>query len=186
MGFLQRLQDMLGMNDELNLYDDDGSSDDGPGGAASPSDGRQDDSRRVPDNVIEMPGRNAGVSELIVMEPRSFEEIPEAIVALRDRKTVILNLSYMDADQAQRSVDYVAGGVFAIDGHQERIGRSVFLFTPSTVQISTYTPAPVPVPYNPATPRPTFSPPSREQAMLEQLEARARHSREDLPQSEAF
>ncbi|MGF1497673.1 MAG: cell division protein SepF [Elainellaceae cyanobacterium] len=186
MGFLQRLQDMLGMNDELNPYDDDDSGySEAADGADSPADGGGNNRRGTPDNVIEMPGRTAP-SELIVMEPRSFEEVPEAIVALRDRKTVILNLTYMEADQAQRSVDYVAGGVFAIDGHQERIGRSVFLFTPSTVQISTYSAAPVPVPYNPATPRPSFSPPSREQVMLEQLEGKARQSREDMPQSEVF
>ena len=43
----------------------------------------------------------------------------------------------MDPDQAQRAVDFVAGGTFAIDGHQERIGESIFLFTPSCVQVST-------------------------------------------------
>ncbi|MGF1537366.1 MAG: cell division protein SepF [Elainellaceae cyanobacterium] len=89
-------------------------------------------------NVVEMPGLAAGQSELVVMEPRSFEEVPDAILALRDRKAVILNLNQMDADEAQRSVDYVAGGVFAMDGHQERVNQNVFLFTPASVQISNY------------------------------------------------
>ena len=43
----------------------------------------------------------------------------------------------MDPDQAQRAVDFVAGGTYAIDGHQERIGESIFLFTPSCVQVKT-------------------------------------------------
>jgi len=50
---------------------------------------------------------------------------------------VIMNLSLMDPAEAQRSVDFVAGGTYAIDGHQERIGENIFLFTPSTVTIST-------------------------------------------------
>jgi cell division inhibitor SepF len=87
-------------------------------------------------NVIGMPGVN-GVSEVVVMEPRSFEEMPQAIQALRERKSVVLNLTIMDPDQAQRAVDFVAGGTYAIDGHQERIGESIFLFTPSCVQVST-------------------------------------------------
>ena len=87
-------------------------------------------------NVIGMPGMN-GVSEVMVMEPRSFEEMPQAIQALRERKSVVLNLTIMDPDQAQRAVDFVAGGTYAIDGHQERIGESIFLFTPSCVQVST-------------------------------------------------
>ncbi|EKQ68080.1 hypothetical protein OsccyDRAFT_2592 [Leptolyngbyaceae cyanobacterium JSC-12] len=88
-------------------------------------------------NVIGMPGAVNGISEVVVMEPRSFEEMPQVIQALRERKSVVLNLTIMDPDQAQRAVDFVAGGTYAIDGHQERIGESIFLFTPSCVQVST-------------------------------------------------
>lgn len=88
-------------------------------------------------NVIGMPGAVNGMSEVVVMEPRSFEEMPQAIRALRERKSVVLNLTIMDPDQAQRAVDFVAGGTYAIDGHQERIGESIFLFTPNCVQVST-------------------------------------------------
>jgi cell division inhibitor SepF len=90
-------------------------------------------------NVIGMPGAMNGASEVVVMEPRSFEEMPQAIQALRERKSVVLNLTIMDPDQAQRAVDFVAGGTYAIDGHQERIGESIFLFTPNCVQVSTPT-----------------------------------------------
>jgi cell division inhibitor SepF len=88
-------------------------------------------------NVIGMPGAVNGLSEVVVIEPRSFEEMPQVIQALRERKSVVLNLTIMDPDQAQRAVDFVAGGTYAIDGHQERIGESIFLFTPSCVQVST-------------------------------------------------
>lgn len=90
-------------------------------------------------NVIGMPGAVNGLSEVVVIEPRSFEEMPQVIQALRERKSVVLNLTIMDPDQAQRAVDFVAGGTYAIDGHQERIGESIFLFTPSCVQVSTQT-----------------------------------------------
>jgi len=87
-------------------------------------------------NVIGLPGV-ANTSEVIVMEPRTFEEMPQAIQALRERKSVVLNLTIMDPDQAQRAVDFIAGGTYALDGHQERIGESIFLFTPNCVQVST-------------------------------------------------
>ena len=88
-------------------------------------------------NVIGMPGLSSSVAEVMLMEPRSFDEMPKAIQALRERKTVILNLTMMESDQAQRAVDFVAGGTFAIDGHQERVGESIFLFAPSCVTVST-------------------------------------------------
>ncbi len=88
-------------------------------------------------NVIGMPGLASSAAEVTLMEPRSFDEMPRAIQALRERKTVILNLTMMEPDQAQRAVDFVAGGTFAIDGHQERVGESIFLFAPSCVTVTT-------------------------------------------------
>ncbi|WP_009632573.1 cell division protein SepF [Synechocystis sp. PCC 7509] len=88
-------------------------------------------------NVIGMPGTNNSTYEVVVMEPRTFEEMPQAIQALLDRKSVVLNLTMLDPDQAQRAVDFVAGGTYAINGHQERVGESIFLFTPICVQVTT-------------------------------------------------
>ncbi len=88
-------------------------------------------------NVIGLPGVNPPTSEVVVLEPRSFDEMAQVIQYLRERKTVIMNLTLMDPAEAQRSVDFVAGGTYAIDGHQERIGENIFLFTPSTVTVST-------------------------------------------------
>lgn len=90
-------------------------------------------------NVIGMPSN--GNAEVLVIEPRSFEEAPQIVEHLRSRKSVILNLTLMDSDQAQRSVDFVAGATYAIDGHQERVGEGIFLFTPSTVTISSEMPS---------------------------------------------
>ncbi len=86
--------------------------------------------------VVGMPGISDLSSEVRLLEPRSFDEMPQAIQALRERKTVILNLTMMDPDQAQRAVDFVAGGTYAIDGHQERVGESIFLFAPSCVNVT--------------------------------------------------
>lgn len=110
-------------------------------------------------NVIGMPGAANGLSQVMVMEPRTFEEMPQAIQALRERKSVVLNLTMMDPDQAQRAVDFVAGGTYALDGHQERIGDSIFLFAPSCVQVtsqsSVLNEAPMP---QPRVVRPTAAP----------------------------
>jgi len=90
--------------------------------------------------VVGMPGISNSSSEVSLMEPRSFDEMPQAIQALRERKTVILNLTMMDPDQAQRAVDFIAGGTYAIDGHQERVGESIFLFAPSCVNVTSSSP----------------------------------------------
>lgn len=91
----------------------------------------------LPSNVIGMPGVNNIVNEVVVIEPHSFDEIPQVIQTLKEQRSVILNLNVMEAEEAQRAVDFVAGGTYAIDGHQERIGESIFLFTPRNVKVST-------------------------------------------------
>ena len=105
-------------------------------GLASRSSSNPFDRRGGSSNVIGMPGIANATAEVSLMEPRSFDEMPKAIQALRERKTVILNLTMMEPDQAQRAVDFVAGGTFAIDGHQERVGESIFLFAPSCVTVT--------------------------------------------------
>ncbi len=93
-------------------------------------------SNNFPDNVIGMPGPNNMINEVVVIEPHSFEEIPQVIQTLKEQRSVVLNLNVMEPDEAQRAVDFVAGGTYAIDGHQERIGESIFLFTPRNVKVS--------------------------------------------------
>ena len=88
------------------------------------------------DNVIGMPGISSEVSEVVFMQPRKFDEMPQVIQALRERRTIILNLTQMDPEEAQRAVDFVSGGNFATDGSQERLGEGIFLFAPSCVKVT--------------------------------------------------
>lgn len=74
-----------------------------------------------------------------LVEPNNFDEMPRAIQSIRDGSAVILNLTMMEPDQAQRAVDFAAGATFYGDGHQERVGESIFLFCPSSFEVRTST-----------------------------------------------
>ncbi|MEN9250979.1 MAG: cell division protein SepF [Thermostichales cyanobacterium HHBFW_bins_127] len=104
-------------------------------------------------NVIGLPTATQPMSEIAVLEPRSFDEMLQVVRYLRERKSVILNLSLMDAAEAQRSVDFVAGATVISDGDQQRIGEGIFLFTPSCVTVTTGMTATTPE-VNPVTPFP--------------------------------
>ena len=86
--------------------------------------------------VVGMPGLSHNNAEVMVIKPESFSEMPKVIDALRERKSVVLNLGMMNPQEAQRAVDFVAGGTYAMDGHNERVGDSIFLFAPSCVTVS--------------------------------------------------
>lgn len=74
--------------------------------------------------------------EVVVMTPARFEDATAAVVAVQQLKTVVLHLGAMEAEEAQRTIDFVSGGVYAMDGQSERLGDTVFLFAPSLVTIS--------------------------------------------------
>ena len=153
MNVLNKFKDFMGLNDEE--YSDYDETDDAYRGEyqipeapiPQPAEEERRSTRRTVvenarsttkiSNVVGMPGIMNGVSEMVLIEPRSFEEMPQVIDALRHRKSVILNMTLIRQDEAQRAVDFVSGGTYAIDGHYERIGDNIFLFTPSCVQVST-------------------------------------------------
>lgn len=175
MSFFQRVQNVFGLGDQYDEADYEdaayATSDDEygqPGGYPGGGYGERAvhshsaSSGTGSNKVVGMARLPGSQPEVVLMEPRSFEEIPQAVRALCDRKSVILNLGLMDPDQAQRAADYVAGGAYALDGHQERLDDHIFLFTPSYVQISNYSPveyaSPVPAHLTYTPPPPPVSP----------------------------
>ncbi len=87
-------------------------------------------------NVRPLHGNTASFSQVIVIEPRSFEDALDVVSHLKARKAAILNLHLLDTNQSQRVVDFLSGATHAIEGHQQRIGEGVFIFTPNNVSIA--------------------------------------------------
>lgn len=73
--------------------------------------------------------------EVTVITPTRFEDAMQAVMAVQQQKTVVLHLGAMSPEEAQRTIDFVSGGVYAMDGQSERLGDTVFLFAPTLVAI---------------------------------------------------
>ena len=87
-------------------------------------------------NLRVLPQPKSGAHEVIVIEPKAYNESISIVEALKERKTVILNLQLLDREQSQRIVDFLCGCTHALDGSQRKIGDNVFIFTPSNINIS--------------------------------------------------
>ncbi len=74
--------------------------------------------------------------EVLVCEPASYEDAMSIVKHLKDRKTVVLKLDMLDRDNALRIVDFLCGATHALSGSQQKIGDSVFIFTPVNVALS--------------------------------------------------
>lgn len=86
-------------------------------------------------NVYTHPSARA--NELIITEPRSFsEDSMQLIKNLQEGRTIVLNLHLLDKEQAQRMVDFVSGATQALNGHQQKIADTVFIFAPTNISIT--------------------------------------------------
>ena len=74
--------------------------------------------------------------EIVVVKPKSYDECPKLIDALKEHKPVIVNLESIDDDSARRAYDFLSGGVYALNGKVQTIAQKTYLFFPENVCIS--------------------------------------------------
>ena len=75
--------------------------------------------------------------KMVISQPTTFEQSEEICSLLKEKKSVIVNLEYVNKDVARRIVDFISGGVYALDGHIQKISNSIFLIAPTYYEIST-------------------------------------------------
>lgn len=84
--------------------------------------------------VVNMPQTQV---RMVISQPTSFEQAEEICNYLKNRKSVIVNLEYVNKDIARRIVDVMSGAVQALDGHIQKVSNSIFLIAPTYYEIST-------------------------------------------------
>lgn len=75
--------------------------------------------------------------KMVVMQPTGFENAEEICDLLKTKKSVIINLEYVNKDVARRIIDVISGAVHVLDGHMQKVSNSIFLIAPYNYDIST-------------------------------------------------
>ena len=117
-------------NEDVYDYDDEEEEDVEPKGLF----GR----RNRDSKVVNMPQQQANNNaiKMVISQPTSFEQSDEICSFLKERKSVIVNLEYVNKDIARRIVDFISGGVYALDGYIQKVSNSIFLVAPSNYEIT--------------------------------------------------
>ena len=84
--------------------------------------------------IVAMP-QNPAV-KMVISQPTTFEQSEEICSFLKEKKSVIVNLEYVNKDVARRIVDFISGGVYALDGYIQKVSNSIFLVAPSNYEIT--------------------------------------------------
>lgn len=84
--------------------------------------------------VVSMPQTQS--IRMVISQPTSFEQSEEICSFLKEKKSVIVNLEYVNKDVARRIVDFISGGVYALDAHIQKVSNSIFLIAPINYEIT--------------------------------------------------
>lgn len=74
--------------------------------------------------------------KMVITQPTSFDQSEEICNYLKERKSIIVNLEYVNKDVARRIVDFLSGAVHALDGYIQKVSNSIFLVAPANYDIS--------------------------------------------------
>ncbi len=75
-------------------------------------------------------------TKMVLFEPRSFDEAQEIGRRLKDNKAAVINLHKLQREYAQRTIDFLTGVVFALDGTIQKIGQNVILCAPRSIGVN--------------------------------------------------
>ena len=91
---------------------------------------------RKNNKVVNMPQSSGQAIKMVISQPTTFEQSDEICAFLKERKSVIVNLEYVNKDVARRIVVFISGGVYALDGYIQKVSNSIFLVAPSNYEIT--------------------------------------------------
>ena len=89
---------------------------------------------RRSNKVVNMPQTNQ--IRMVISQPTTFEQSEAICDLLKEKKSVIVNLEYVNKDVARRIVDVISGAVHALDGHIQKVSNSIFLIAPYNYDIT--------------------------------------------------
>ena len=84
--------------------------------------------------VVSMPQSQS--VRMVISQPTNFEQSEEICGFLKEKKSVIVNLEYVNKDVARRIVDFISGGVYSLDAHIQKVSNSIFLIAPMNYEIT--------------------------------------------------
>lgn len=70
-----------------------------------------------------------------IAKPTNFNQVDEIIEQLKDKNAVVINLEYVNKDDARRIFDVVSGALKALDGNIEKVSNAIFVAAPYNYDI---------------------------------------------------
>ena len=95
---------------------------------------------RERENVIPLRGSEAiqritTKFQIVVIEPKDFNDCPNLVDSLKKRKPIIINLELIENVTARKIFDFLSGATYALNGNMQKIAQNIFVFLPENVDV---------------------------------------------------
>jgi len=77
-----------------------------------------------------------GTQQVVLIDPKSFDECPKLVDSLKGRRPVIINLEKIETETARKIFDFLSGATYALNGTVQKIANNIFIFAPENVSIN--------------------------------------------------
>lgn len=134
MGVVNKLKEFFGLNGEPEVYEEI---------IEEPEyEDEEEHSRPVRkaraannNNVVSLHAVKEQSPRLMLVEPKSYEEVQDIADHLCARRGVVINLQRVPNEQAKRIIDFLGGTIYAINGTIQRVGHKTFLCLPENMEV---------------------------------------------------
>lgn len=91
--------------------------------------------RRDFESVPERSNERNSNGPVSVFSPTSYEDVEYIIDAIKAGKNAVVHLTSLKTETAIRVLDMLSGAIYALGGGVYEMGKNVFMFSPSGVEV---------------------------------------------------
>lgn len=85
-------------------------------------------------NIVSIKTNSA--PKVLLKKPKEIQDVLELVDAVKSRKIVVMNIIGVESRLAQRMIDYLIGGCYALNAKFQEIDKCIYLVAPENVEIT--------------------------------------------------
>lgn len=79
---------------------------------------------------------NTANMKVVIVEPKSYDEVTVIADHLKQQKAVIVNLESMEESKIKKAIfDFMNGAVYVLEGDIQRVSKGIYILAPNNVNI---------------------------------------------------
>ena len=87
-------------------------------------------------NVVSYKKESRTTMEVCIKKPNSYEDATQICDLLMDGVPVVVSLEGFDSAEAQRTMEFICGCIYALHGDMRQIQKYTFIFSPADININ--------------------------------------------------